>query len=363
MGGVENYVDGLTAELASRGHEVTIICNNHSPSLPTQEIDGSGRRILRLDSHLFMNGRFPLIKQNKTNRSIFKRINDAAIDAVIINTRYYPISRKTAFLVNKKGIEPLLIDHSSSWLAVGSNPTDTAIRSYEKLANSLIKSKRIRYFCVSSKGIDWLKELGINAEGVLFNAVNASSFIDDSSHRDFRTELSIPSETPLVIFTGRLLPEKGIWTLRDAAAALSDSGIHFAVAGEGPEKDALEQRAPSNMHLVGKLSRPDVAALLEQGDVFCFPSYYPEGFPTSLIEAAVAKCAIISADNGGVADLLPDSSYGMILSNKPTAEETASAIKAVISNNLIDVEKTAQRSEEVFSWSHTADRLLAAVQK
>ena len=94
----------------------------------------------------------------------------------------------------------------------------------------------------------------------------------------------------LVAFVGRLIPEKG--ALRLAQAVQQLPGCVLAVAGTGPEEEALRALG-APVHVLGALPHPQIVQLLDQADCYCLPTEYAEGFPTTLLEAAACRCPIV----------------------------------------------------------------------
>ena len=83
-------------------------------------------------------------------------------------------------------------------------------------------------------------------------------------------------------------------------------------AGEGYLKEKLENISNDNIFFTGNLCKEDVVALLCESDIFCLPSV-SEGFPTTVLEAAVCDNYIVSTYRGGTRELIKDESYGLIL--------------------------------------------------
>lgn len=90
----------------------------------------------------------------------------------------------------------------------------------------------------------------------------------------------------------------------------------LAFVGDGPERQKLE-RLVRRLGMERKIEflgqRTDVAALLQDSQVFAFPSLF-EGFPNALAEALAAGCACISYDcPTGPAELISDGINGMLV--------------------------------------------------
>mgnify|MGYP002224927771 CR=1 FL=1 len=130
-----------------------------------------------------------------------------------------------------------------------------------------------------------------------------------------------------MFFTGRLIPEKGIASLVEAAEMLSDvSDIKFLIAGDGPMRGYVERRCSTNLIMLGNLSASDIAALLLTADAFCLPTR-SEGFSTSLLEAAACSVTPILPKVGGVEELITSEDFGIVL-RTTEPEEVMSAVRS-----------------------------------
>jgi glycosyltransferase involved in cell wall biosynthesis len=115
-----------------------------------------------------------------------------------------------------------------------------------------------------------------------------------------------------VLFVGRLLEEKGVLVAVDAIAQLRpEITALLRFAGRGPAASAVLQRAETlglvgRVEVVGYLAPEVLAAEYANADVFVFPTYWPEGFPTVLSEAMAAGLPIVTTATRGIADHLVD---------------------------------------------------------
>jgi glycosyltransferase involved in cell wall biosynthesis len=103
----------------------------------------------------------------------------------------------------------------------------------------------------------------------------------------------------------RLVHQKGIDVAVDAVARLVAGGheVELVVAGDGPDRAALEARAVGlPVRFVGPLASPAaVAAHLRGLDAFLLPSRY-EGLPNALLEARATGLPAVVTDGPGVAE-------------------------------------------------------------
>jgi glycosyltransferase involved in cell wall biosynthesis len=180
------------------------------------------------------------------------------------------------------------------------------------------------YYPNSPALIPWLEAQGVPEEKitVIPNGVDVDKYdieIDEEVKRD---ELGLPRDAFVVGSVGRLHEQKGFDTLLEAAA---DLDVHVYIAGEGPERDRLEQLAEDlgiseRVHLPG--NRDDVPELLQVFDVFCFPSHY-EGMSNALLEAMAAGCCCVVSDIDENTVLLTDKEDGRTFTTGDVASLTA----------------------------------------
>ena len=152
--------------------------------------------------------------------------------------------------------------------------------------------------------------------------------------------------------------------LAQPAQALHQEGrnVHVAMAGAGPLETQLARTDAPNLHLIGKLSKPDLTALYRQANLYCLPSR-SEGFATTLLESAVCGTPATVANVGGTEELIPpDKLFGVIIANMET-ETIASALRIANSNRQVLQAQglaAAKRVRNICSGQQTAKRTLGA---
>ncbi|CAK7051157.1 MAG: D-inositol-3-phosphate glycosyltransferase [Paraeggerthella hongkongensis] len=355
VGGVEKYTQHLARALSEQGNRVIIVTSNVH-DLPNTELLEQEIEIVRLPCYKLLNGRYPITRHNSTYRKLANYLLEQNIDYVTINTRFYRHSLEGVKLAELKGIRPIIVDHGSAHLTMGNKIVDPFVAMVEHAVTELVKRHSADYYAVSQAGIEWLRHFGIEACGVLNNSIDALAFAKSASHRSFRREANLSNNAFAVAFTGRLIPEKGIPALAEAARMLvGEPLIHFFVAGEGPLKETLTKEPLSNVTFLGRLEARDISALLKESDIFCLPSR-SEGFSTSLLEAAACKAAPLVTNVGGVQELVPSDAFGVIL---PSADgkTIADAIRDLNRNRArcrAMGESINKLVIDKFSWNETA---------
>jgi glycosyltransferase involved in cell wall biosynthesis len=117
-----------------------------------------------------------------------------------------------------------------------------------------------------------------------------------------------------VLFVGRLVPLKGVDVLVRAIAQLP--GVTATIAGEGPERPALEALtcelgAEDRIRFGGEVQGERRAALLHGARIFAMPSLWDEPFGIAGLEALAAGVPVVATDAGGIPSWLPDGKVGM----------------------------------------------------
>ena len=183
---------------------------------------------------------------------------------------------------------------------------------------------------------------------------------------NYRERFSLQNKT-IVAYAGRLVKEKGIGKLVAAASKLQKSGLDIAllIAGDGALYEHIRQADLPQVYLLGRLDFEHVVSLLRSSDIFCLPTDYPEGFPTSVLEAAACGCYVVTTTNGGSKELILNREYGAVLS-KNGVENIMEAIRYAAQNTQYAhkaVQNTYARLEKRFTWENTASQLIEIAEK
>jgi glycosyltransferase involved in cell wall biosynthesis len=171
-----------------------------------------------------------------------------------------------------------------------------------------------------------------------------------------RSELDVSGD-PLVVYMGRLAPEKGLDRLFDAWQANVDThpDAGLVILGEGPEGERLRGRAPHGVQFAGMIS--DVAPYLGAADAFVLPSD-AEGLSNAMLEAMAAGLAPITTAVGGARDLI-DRDNGWLVPVGDTPELTAALDDALGDPTRLEAMGRRARTavEASYSLDAIADRL------
>jgi glycosyltransferase involved in cell wall biosynthesis len=150
---------------------------------------------------------------------------------------------------------------------------------------------------------------------------------------ELRRQLRIPASTRVIGTVARLASQKRIDRLLRAHALLL-SDVHCVIAGDGPEKRALQQAAAAlgtaeRVHFLGH--REDKGDVLDAIDVFAITSDQ-EGLSNAMLEAMSFGVPVVSTPVSGTAESLDDNGAGEIPGIVTSFDEKdiASALRSVL---------------------------------
>lgn len=121
-----------------------------------------------------------------------------------------------------------------------------------------------------------------------------------------------------VVMLARLLSQKGISEFIEVARRIKQDWpeAHFIWAGESEEShpDGISSQWMSEQTDIEYLGRvEDVRALLNTADILLFPSYYREGVPRVVMEAAATGLPTVGFDVPGVREAVRDGATGYLV--------------------------------------------------
>jgi len=125
-----------------------------------------------------------------------------------------------------------------------------------------------------------------------------------------------------ILFLARIIKEKGIYETIEAFSLLQRKHLNYEllIAGEGPElravKDYLRKKIIPNVEFAPYVKGEDKKRVFLRSHIYCFPSYYSEGLPISLLEAMAFGLPIIATSAGGIKDFFEEGKHGFIVDSK-----------------------------------------------
>ncbi|CUX33608.1 glycosyltransferase family 4 protein [Clostridium sp. C105KSO13] len=360
MGGVERYTYNLAKKLIELGNTVTVVTSNLQ-NLPEYE-RMNDISIYRLPAFNLLDGRYPVLKCNGDFKKLHHRLKQEKFDFVIVNTRFYIHSVYGQWFAKTCNIQVITIDHGSSHLTVGNPIFDALGGAYEHVITKIGQMFCKDYYGVSKACIDWLKHFHIKAKGILYNSVDVETIeeILKKNEKKYRAAYGIDENALVITFTGRLLPEKGVPQLISAFEKIQEryENTYLFLAGDGPLEEFASAHKSTHLIPLGRQSFEKVLVLLSETDIFCLPSF-SEGFSTSILEAIVCRCYVVTTERGGARETFPTDEYGTVIPDNDVGILTKALANAM--NSPAKREKAVKlsysRLKDNFTWDIVAERV------
>jgi phosphatidylinositol alpha-1,6-mannosyltransferase len=179
----------------------------------------------------------------------------------------------------------------------------------------------------------------------------------------------LPAESVILLFVGRLLPEKGPGDFIEAIARTGQKNLIGVVCGDGPMRAELEALAvrrgiAAQIYFEGWLDPAAIALRMAGADALVFPSKrssegWVEAQGVVLVEAMRARLPILAASSGGIPDLIEPGKTGWLF---PEADVDAmSALIADFSGGRLgDVAAMVDRAYRIATTEITRDTTAAS---
>jgi glycosyltransferase involved in cell wall biosynthesis len=214
-----------------------------------------------------------------------------------------------------------------------------------------------------------MRKMGVNSPiKVIPNGIELGPF-QNPPRNVTRAHLGLPDDAVVLVYVGRLSPEKNLTFLLRAflGVAAAKPGSILLVVGDGPEMENLRtQTAQAEMNdrvkFVGKVPYAQIPDYVALADAFVTASE-TEVHPLSLIEALAAGRPALGIQSPGVGDTIVDGDNGL-LSGPDIAAFTAKLM--VLATETDARQRMAARARETalaYDINHTAREVLAEYER
>lgn len=191
---------------------------------------------------------------------------------------------------------------------------------------------------------------------VNFNSQPPASFRDNYAHSDEK----------IVYFIGRLVREKGVHVLINAAQEVlaHNYNVKFVISGEGPAQMWLEDQAVrlgirEKILFTGYADEKLRNNLYQIADVAAFPSLY-EPFGIVALEAMVTKTPVIVSDVGGFSEIVQHNRNGLKVYPGDSASLAHNLLRVLSEKNLAAnlITNAYQEVKTEYNWKTIAKQTI-----
>lgn len=353
LGGIERYTSNLSKHLVQQGYKVIIISSNYQFDDEYYKEEGN-IVYFKIPVHKLFVSRYPLPKHNKDYKYVLNKLSEYKIDAIIVNTRFHLTSLVGAKYGYKHHIPVFLIEHGSQHLTVDNKVLDFLGAIYEHCLTQYIKKYVSYYYGVSRGACEWQKHFGIASNGVWYNSINDFS-------KDYNLEKNKKHLT--ILYAGRILKQKGVIELLTAFKNIDNNNLTLYLAGDGNMLQELKnQYKDKNIVFLGKLSFDKLCEYYQKANIFVYAPIWPEGLPTSILEAGIMECAVISSPQGGNKEIIENNKTGLMVNCE---KELELAINKLVADEQLRNQLSLNLKKKIlndFVWDNTINKIIKDIE-
>lgn len=395
INGVAMFSYNLACGLVKRGHEVLVLTPSQNKTWHTDTVNGvqvvylSSTDLKVYPDQIHDVPKKKLFYKNGLKASLLpagqiKRALDTFRPDVVHVQGSDPVGVATVKYARKNRIpvvttehnQPEVLTQSLKMPGLARKPVNNMLSGY--FVKRQMKSDYVTMPTkLAIKNLLGNKKLGVPVEAVS-NGVDLSAFKPGRVDEKIYQKYKIPDDLKIVLYIGRVDPEKKVGTVMRAFADFlyraksnkldSLSKTLFVVVGDGVDRSRLEMEAEKmgilpSVRFLGRVTGPDLAELYRIGDIFVTASEI-ETQGIVLIEAAASGLPLVAVDAGAVAEVCKNGKNGYLIRPGDVA-----SMSLAIDKILTDRKLRKQMSEESIeiakehSLDNTIDKFLEIYQK
>jgi glycosyltransferase involved in cell wall biosynthesis len=357
IGGLESHADEFNKHLSKKNFQITVFTPHIPQNSPEKEILHNKVEVVRFPAFEIIPN-YPLPKFWKLKFwKLLSKLFKSNFDLVISRTRFFNTSLLALIYSKTKKVKWIHIEHGSDFVKLNNKFTSLLAKTYDYTFGKLIlkfsdiniaNSKASAKFC---KKLSNNKKCEIIYRGVEIKKIT-SIFRNESLKKKYRNKT-------ILSYMGRLIDGKGVKDLIIALESLKDKNFVLFIIGDGSQKSSLEkltiQKGLSNKIIFwGHKEHNEAISILKISDIVINPSY-TEGLPTSIIEAALCKKAIIATNVGGTPEIITGDGDGYLIEPK-NISKLKDRLKNLIENKCLANSFGKSAYEKVrtkFNWNNS----------
>jgi glycosyltransferase involved in cell wall biosynthesis len=338
-GGAEVFVQEVAARWIEHGHEVVLLTSGFARGLGHETIDGvKVRRLGRL-----RNGTFHLLVQRELAQLRGFDVIVEGINTIPFFTPLWSRLPPTIALVYQLAVEV--------WHAELPRPTSDVAQWLEP--KLLTPYRDVPVVTISESGKQELLSAGLKHVTVV-----------EPGRSDVPPlEATVKEPRPTLMFAGRLAankrPDHAVEAFKQIRRNQRDARLW--IVGQGPMARQLARTLPIGADLLGHVSRKELYERMARAHCLLVPSVR-EGWGLVVTEANAVGTPAVGYDVPGLRDSIQHGRTGLLAA--PGRPEALAAEAQRVLDDTVLRERLAHNAANFacsFSWSNTADKLLALV--
>jgi len=399
LGGAEAVYFTTAEILKKHGHQSIFFSMKHSKNLPA-DTEKYFVPFIDLDNQSsfldYIKASFNVFYSFNAKRHLARLLDEYEVDIVHIHNIHRQMSPSILHELKKRDIPVVMTLHEHkmvcpSFLLLAHGRPCEACRSgkyYNAVKIRCVKGKFLRSLLASLEAYLHFKFMDIYKNVDIFIApsmflkrkheemgfkkeiVHLPYPLDLKKYDRFRSSTSSYNGQKIKIaYFGRLVKEKGLYTLIDAIVLVSkriknNNKPEFKIIGEGPIKKDLNERLNNkgimNVSFIGFLEGDNLYREISKMHIIIVPSEWYENYPVSVMESFALGRPVIGSRIGGIPELVRDGESGLTFKTGD-AFDLSEKIEYMINNRnkIVSMgEKARKFAERVFDSESHYPRLM-----
>ncbi|MEE0888437.1 MAG: glycosyltransferase [Candidatus Saccharimonadaceae bacterium] len=393
INGVAVFSHNLARGLVRRGHEVMVICPSQTGRNYTRTVDGVKTVYLKsVDAKVypdqihavpekkkFLGVKIPhVVYKHGLRVSVFPQIEvKRALDRFrpdVVHVQVSdPIGLSVVWYARRHDIPVVTTEHNQPDVFTDPLKVPGLVKKpVNYLLSSYFRNRQSKSDFVTMPTEKAIKELIWSRKtefpvpvAAVSNGVDLTNFRSGKPAFETYRKYNIPKDRPIVLYVGRVDPEKKLGLVIDAfnEARKKIPTAYMVVVGDGVDRMRMESKAKKmelwqDIRFLGKVLPPDLYELYKIGDVFATASEI-ETQGIVLIEAAACGLPLIAVDKGAVSEVCISGKNGF-LCEPGNVKEISDAMVKILSDAKLGKE-FAEKSTKIASehdFEKTLDKFI-----
>jgi glycosyltransferase involved in cell wall biosynthesis len=274
--------------------------------------------------------------------NIVKELYAFSPDILYLNSRFEPVATTRDFitvLIIKlfyfRQVKVVIKTHGSDISILQSHAF-----FYRRLVIPFLRREVDAWFFLSSEEKELVRQYDAELARKIFITANIVDPGRSVASLAFREKYALDESKFKILFVGRIVREKGVFSLLQSIPLLScRENCQIIFVGDGPDLEALKKQAEflkvtTNTRFPGYIPDNECDHFYANADMLAFPTYFNEGFPMALFKSVAAGLPVITTRIRAAKDHLsaPDN---VLWVDGESPESVAKAIDTLYNNHAL----------------------------
>jgi len=190
-------------------------------------------------------------------------------------------------------------------------------------------------------GEQFRKKANLQNTYTMYNGVDVNLFNHESHYRngrELRKKYGIPEDEVVIVFAGRIVPEKGIKELLEAFLRIpAEKKVTLLILGSSFFESSRENSFVKEMKEIAKekqekiifsgyIKHDEMPDYYSMADIGCVPSIWDEPFGLSVVEQMAMELPVIVTDSGAIPEIVNKNCGIVVHRNQNLSGELEKAI-------------------------------------